>query len=159
MQNNENLIVWEPRYAIGIPVIDSEHMKLVRLCNTLYKSILSTKSDPSLERKAAVRSALRECAEYTQTHFKNEEKLMQLCNYSGFEKHKNEHTMFIKKVLEKCQHFSEETFSSSLEFVRFLYDWILYHIAHTDTLYVRTLKEWYEKNPNYQAKQKSEAGD
>lgn len=145
MKDNENLIVWEPKYAIGIPKIDQEHMNLVSLCNELYKAILYTKDNHSVERRIAVKTVLRECAKYTQTHFKHEEQLMELCGYEGLGHHKVEHKMFVKKVLEKCQNFDSETFSSSLEFVRFLYDWILHHIAHTDTLYVKTLKEWLEQ--------------
>ena len=47
-----------------------------------------------------------------------------------------------KTVLEKSQNFEKETFHSSTEFVRFLYDWILSHIAHTDRLYVDDLKAY-----------------
>lgn len=141
MMSNDNLINWEERYTLGIPVIDEEHKRLVELCNNLYKSILSVQKNSSEERKEAVKNALRECADYTQTHFKNEEKLMQLCKFSGFDAHKKEHNEFIKKILEKIQDFDHENFVSSLQFVKFLYDWILYHIAYTDTLYVKTLKE------------------
>ncbi len=31
LPENENLIVWEDRFAIGIPVIDDEHKRLVEL--------------------------------------------------------------------------------------------------------------------------------
>ena len=67
---------------------------------------------------------------------------MQICNFQGLEKHKNEHTEFRKKkILENIQNFDREDFVSSLQFVKFLYDWILYHIAYTDILYVKPLKE------------------
>lgn len=147
MKNEENLIIWSPNFSIGIPAIDQEHMKLVRLCNNLYKSVLAEKAKDSPERKEAVKTALRECADYAKTHFKSEEKLMQQCDFQGIEKHRSEHKTFIKMILDKIQSFDKEDFASSLEFVRFLYDWILYHIAHTDTLYVEKLKEWHEKNP------------
>ncbi len=142
LPENENLIVWEDRFAIGIPVIDGEHKRLVELCNKLYKAIMSSKSSG---RKDAVRVALKECADYVRTHFSNEEKLMQVCAYKNFEVHKRTHAEFTKKVLEKCQNFENETFASSLEFVKFLYDWILSHIAHTDTLYVGDLKAYLSK--------------
>lgn len=139
---NENFIVWQDRFAIGIPVIDDEHKRLVELCNELYKEIMTSKSSG---RKDAVRVALKDCADYVQTHFNNEEKLMQVCGYKDFDAHKQQHIEFTKKVLEKIQNFDNETFASSLEFVKFLYDWVLSHIAHTDTLYVNDLKAYLAK--------------
>lgn len=142
LSEDENLIVWEDRFAIGIPVIDGEHKRLVELCNELYKDIMSSRN---LERKDSVRVALKKCADYVLTHFSNEEKLMQVCGYKDFESHKRTHAEFAKKVFEKCRTFENETFASSLEFVKFLYDWILSHIAHTDTLYVGDLKAYLGK--------------
>ena len=142
LSEEENLIVWKPSFAIGIPVIDAEHKQLVELCNELYKAIMSNKNS---ERKDVVRIALKECADYVLTHFSNEEKLMQVCGYKDFETHKRTHAEFVKKVLEKSHNFEQETFSSSLEFAKFLYDWILSHIAHTDTLYVGDLKAYLGK--------------
>ena len=143
---HNNLIVWQARFSLGIPVIDREHMKLVRICNNLYKAILSAKTKDESSRKDAIKHALRECNAYAQTVFKHEDRLMQMCNFHGIEKHRNEHKMFLERVLKEINHFSKESFSQSLEFVRFLYDWILHHIAHVDTLYVKTFKDWHEKN-------------
>lgn len=143
---NENIITWENRFAIGIPVIDADHKKLVELCNNLYKTILAASEEDSLQRREAVKTALKECVSYVQIHFANEEKLMKLCNYKDFDNHKNCHTSFAKQVLEKVQNFDKETYSSSLDFVKFLYDWVLSHIAYTDTLYVKDLKEYLSAN-------------
>jgi len=136
---NENLIVWEDRFLIGIPIIDDEHKHLVKLCNALYKAVILGNN---AVRKGAVSIALRECTDYVKTHFAHEEKLMQVCGYKDFDMHKMEHAEFAKTVLEKSQNFEKETFHSSTEFVRFLYDWILSHIAHTDRLYVDDLKAY-----------------
>ena len=143
--NKEDLIAWKESYMLGIPAVDEEHRKLVGLCNNLHNAILSNKHDSS-KRRDAVKIALRECADYAQTHFTHEEKLMQICNFQGLEKHKNEHTEFRKKILENIQNFEREDFVSSLQFVKFLYDWILYHIAYTDVLYVKPLKESLKGN-------------
>lgn len=142
LSEDANLIVWNPSFAIGIPIIDEEHKRLVELCNELYKTIMSSKNS---KRKDAVRVALKGCADYVRTHFSNEEKLMQICGYKDLENHKRTHAEFVKKVLEKSQNFENETFSSSLEFTKFLYDWILSHIAYKDTLYVADLKAYLGK--------------
>ncbi len=141
-QGNEDLIVWEERFAIGIPIVDSEHKRLVEMCNELYKAIVSGKAD---ERKTFVFNTLKECVDYVKTHFAHEEKLMQVCGYKDFDMHKKEHVEFTKKVLEKCRNFEKENYYSSMQFVKFLYGWILSHIAHTDRLFVDDLKV-YLKN-------------
>ena len=141
-QENENLIVWEDRFAIGIPIVDGEHKRLVELCNELYKAIVSGNNST---RKDFVFNTLKECADYVRTHFIHEEKLMQVCGYKDFETHKKEHAEFAKKVLDKCRNFEKENYYSSMEFVKFLYVCILSHIAYTDRLYVDDLKA-YLKN-------------
>lgn len=143
LPENENFIVWQDRFAIGISAIDDEHKRLVELCNELYAYVMNSKNSG---RKDAVKDALKKCADYVHTHFSDEEKLMQVCGYKDFEAHKKVHIEFTKKVLEKIQNFDNETFASSLEFVKFLYDWILSHIAHTDTLYVNDLKAYLAAN-------------
>ena len=95
LSEEENLIVWKPSFAIGIPVIDAEHKQLVELCNELYKAIMSNKNS---ERKDVVRIALKECADYVRTHFANEEKLMQVCGYKDFEAHKRTHAEFAHRA-------------------------------------------------------------
>lgn len=140
---NENLIVWEERFVIGIPIIDDEHKRLVKLCNELYKAVMLGENST---RKDTVRATLKECVDYVNIHFAHEEKLMQVCGYKDFDMHKKEHVEFTKMVLGKCQKFEKETFYSSMEFVKFLYQWILSHIAHTDRLYVDDLKAYLKKN-------------
>lgn len=141
-KNNKNLIFWDPKFEIGIPVIDAQHKTLVNLCNNLYKAISATETATTVDRRQNVKLALRECADYVQKHFSDEEKLMQLCNYSDLQNHKAQHYQFTKKVLDKILNFENESYASSLEFVKFLYDWILSHIAYTDTLYVNDLKKY-----------------
>lgn len=152
--NDKTLIFWDSKFEIGIPIIDAQHKTLVKLCNELYKAISATKETDFLshERKEAVKNALRKCVDYVQKHFSEEEKFMQLCNYKDLADHKAQHHQFGKKVLEKIMDFENETYTSSLEFVKFLYDWILSHIAYTDTLYVNDLKKYMtEKNVNSQS--------
>ena len=66
--------------------------------------------------------------------------------YDGLSTHKKEHQDFAKKVLDTVQLFPDVTFNDALKFVRFLYDWILSHIAHYDTLFVKTVLEYYKQH-------------
>lgn len=138
-------ICWDPKFEIGIPVIDEQHKKLVELCNRFYLELLQYKSEGTPTWDYALKKALRECVEYVQTHFKNEETLMTACGYPNFAEHKKMHDMFIKKILETTDGFETATIGVAFKFVKFLYDWILSHIAHEDKLYVKYVLDYYRK--------------
>lgn len=143
LPEDDNLVVWEERFVIGIPIIDEEHKRLVNLCNELYKAVMA-KEKSGL--KDTVLSTLRTCVDYITIHFAHEEKLMQVCGYKDFDMHKKEHAAFTRMVLGRYQKVDKEVFYVSMGFVKFLYQWILSHVAHTDRLYVDDLKAYLKKN-------------
>ncbi|MDE5898813.1 MAG: bacteriohemerythrin [Treponemataceae bacterium] len=140
-------IKWDPKFEIGIPVIDEQHKKLVELCNASYQALIQGSAENSSWERS-LSGALRECVEYVQTHFKNEETLMKACGYSGFPEHKRMHDSFIKKILEASGTFGAANAATAFKFVKFLYDWILSHIAHEDKLYVQSVLEFYRQRKN-----------
>lgn len=64
------------------------------------------------------------------------------------EEHKREHEMFTKKVLETANNFDSASMVSALQFVKFLYDWILSHIAYEDQLIAHPVLEYYHERQN-----------
>ena len=129
------IIKWDAKFELGIPVIDAQHKKLVTLCNNLYTVITAMPSSGEAETETWRQSfnyALHACVDYTQTHFHDEEVLMTAAKYAGYAQHKARHTEFVKKVLETATAMDKPDRSTALQFVRFLYDWILSHIAHED---------------------------
>lgn len=151
MDEINNIIVWDEKFAIGIPVIDGEHKKLVALCNNLYLVLMNGRSFSDEKRKEAVGLALKECVDYTNYHFKHEEELMEFCNFDPvkFAEHKKEHKAFIQKIYSELNNFNSENHVSSYKFVKFLYEWILSHIGHVDRLYIQDLHAYLEKTqPN-----------
>lgn len=52
--------------------------------------------------------------------------------YPELEKHKKEHIEFTKKVLETANKYQTWEFKDALDFVKFLYNWILSHVAIED---------------------------
>lgn len=145
MFGNPDYIRWDPKFEIGIPVIDEQHKKLVELCNRFYQELLQNKAEGNPPWDQSLRSALHECVDYVKTHFKNEETLMTACSYPNFAEHKKMHDMFIKNILETTNGFQEATIGVAFKFVKFLYDWILSHIAHEDKLYVKDVLGYYRK--------------
>ena len=145
MEADDNYIKWEPKLEIGIPVIDAQHKKLVELCNSFYQTLTQRNAVGNTAWEQPLTDALRECAEYVQTHFKDEETLMKACNYPAFLEHKKVHDSFIKKIIETSSSFQNATTATAFKFVKFLYEWVLSHIAHEDKLYVKYVLDYYKQ--------------
>lgn len=150
MLGSPDYIRWDPKFEIGIPVIDAQHKTLVELCNRFYQELIQNKAAGNPPWDQSLKSALRECVDYVKTHFKNEETLMTACAYPKFAEHKQMHDMFIKKILETTNDFQEATIGTAFKFVKFLYDWILSHIAHEDRLYVNCVLDYYRQTKGAQ---------
>jgi hemerythrin len=124
-------IEWDQRYSTGIPKIDDQHKELVRLTNELYASCLSSDE----EMRAKFKSTLSSLVCYVSEHFGAEERLLQRVNYPRYIDHKKEHEAFVKKILEEVKLFNSGKSFVPNNFVRFLRDWTLSHIAVSDKAY------------------------
>ena len=143
-----NYVKWDAKFVIGIVPIDEQHKKLVELCNALYEKVWTARKDNTEEWKVQTAVTLKECVNYVTTHFSNEEKIMKVVGYERFSEHKNRHDEFTKKVLETAKGFNSMDFSDAIKFCKFLYEWILSHIAHEDKLYVKKVLEYKKNNHN-----------
>ena len=143
---DKDLIRWDPKFSLGIPFIDEQHKHLVELCNKLYSEIMDSHvkygNDNNAQWQNALAGTLKECVDYVATHFSSEEKLMKFVGYEQFSDHKIRHEEFTKKVLETSTVFGSMSFSDAIKFCRYLYDWVLSHIAHEDKLYVKKVMEY-----------------
>ena len=146
LTDDKDFIKWDPKFALGIPIIDEQHKHLVELCNKLYTEVLDSRlkyeNDKNTQWQNALAGTLKECVNYVAIHFSNEEKIMKVVGYEHFSEHKNRHDEFTKKVLETAKGFSSMDFSDAIKFCKFLYEWILSHIAHEDKLYVKKVLEY-----------------
>jgi len=126
--SEKTVVQWQNSYSVGIRQIDEHHMKLIGMTNKLFSSCMAGKTkgrDTFLE-------IIHEAVEYTRYHFGIEEKIMKRINYPGFVKHKQEHTDFIREVYIKVEEFKTGKILVPLQFVYFLRDWVLLHIAVCD---------------------------
>ena len=121
------LLRWRDSLALGVPVIDNDHKRLFELLNRVR--FLEFAGDDS----GAVTDALSELLLYTQTHFRREEKLMQLGNYPGFEGHRRAHRKFTERVAEISAGFRANAKSFRVHDVyTTLADWLVDHVLGTD---------------------------
>lgn len=127
----EPFIAWEARYALGIPLIDSQHKELLALTNELYEACRA--GDESARK--LFKDVVRRTVDYVKFHFTNEEQILERVKYPVIEPHKKEHEAFVKKVLEEVKNFEDGKVFVPNQFVRYLRDWILSHIAVSDKKY------------------------
>jgi hemerythrin len=131
---NETLVEWDDKYSVKIPLIDEQHKELLEHTNTLYRGCLAGTEE---EKKAFFMSTVHVVVDYTKYHFSAEEKMLENIKYPELARHKKEHEGFVQKLVDDVKSYQNGEKFVPNNFVRFLKDWILSHIAMEDTKYSR----------------------
>lgn len=119
-------ILWEKKYETGNEIVDGQHQQLFKLLNDLNDA-LEEKRAPAIVDKTLGRFAL-----YVIDHFRDEEKLMELCAYPSFEEHKKIHEALTVKASHLLDKYREGDLSMANYLSKFLNDWITGHILSED---------------------------
>ena len=119
---------WEPRLAVGVASIDSQHKQLIDALNGLLAAMASSRG------KEEVGKLLKFLGDYTVTHFADEERLMAKARYPQADAHKREHEAFIIEFKELAADFAKSGPSTSLtlKLNGKVCEWLRQHIAVTD---------------------------
>jgi hemerythrin len=128
------IVEWDDKYCVGIPLIDEQHKTLIEHTNTLYRGCLAGTDE---EKTAYFMKAVKDVVDYVKFHFSAEEKMLENVKYPQLPRQKKQHEMFVQKLLEDVRGFQNGQKFVINNFVRFLRDWILSHIAMEDTQYAR----------------------
>ena len=128
-------LVWKDEYSVGIEEMDNDHKKLLNLINQLQTAV-NYYTGREFELKA-----LDELVDYTKTHFKKEEKLMEDNGYADLEAHKLLHEQFITKVNDVLEAYRKDADLALADTLVFLKDWLIKHINGTDKEYGKVLNE------------------
>lgn len=95
-------IVLEKNLLTGNELIDSEHQELIDRINKLVENC-----ENGREKTTAVKT-LDFLMDYTEFHFRDEEKLQEEAGYPELENHKQQHAAFEKAVAELKEMLDEE---------------------------------------------------
>ena len=121
------LLRWRDSLSLNVPAIDNDHKRLFDLLNRVR--FLDLAGDGP----EAIADALSELLLYTQTHFRREEKLMQLGNYPGLESHRRYHRCFTEKVAEAMANFrASPTRFRVHDIYELLANWLVDHVLGED---------------------------
>ena len=130
--DNENIVVWEEKYATGIHMIDSQHKELFSLTNELFHACMG--DNEAL--KSVFKETMERMVEYVRFHFGAEQVLLQRIKYPDYQEHKRQHDILVRDILEAVKGYNKGEKFIPNQFVRTLRDWILSHIAVSDMQYM-----------------------
>lgn len=124
---------WKDEYSVGIDSIDMQHRKLINLINQLQTAVDYSTGE------IFEREALDELVEYTVTHFRYEEDLMEEHKYPGFEAHRAQHDEMVTRVTQVLHEYQSNQEAAMKDAVDFLKNWLINHINGTDKQYSKFL--------------------
>ena len=139
--DDDVIVSWQDDYSIGIPIVDDQHKELINLTNRLYAACGKGREFS----RAVFLQTVRGAVAYVGYHFSTEERMMTRVNYPGYPEHKRQHEEFVVTVAREVDNFNNGKDFSPKNFVFFLRDWVLNHIAHTDTEMGRYFLELEER--------------
>ena len=120
---------WSEALSVKVASFDDEHKKLIEMIGNLQAAMAQGQA------RTLVPGLLADLANYTRTHFKNEESYMVKLNYPAYEGHKRHHDEFITKVKDMIEDHKKGNLTLSIAIGNFLTDWITTHIQKVDMAY------------------------
>ena len=122
-------IAWRRQLGVGQPSIDEDHKHLIE-----YLNELDTALNAHVYRPQIVAKTLVKLLEYTQQHFRREEKIMEMVHYPKLEDHKRRHAQAVKAIGDLSNTFAKEpTRANGERIYAFTADWLVNHIIMEDT--------------------------
>ena len=130
-------IEWDGSLAIGVKLIDDQHSMLIQRLNDMTHAVESAQGPKEVAR------TLQFLIEYTDYHFKTEEKHMRETNFPGLEGQINAHEEFKKTLTDLEGDFTEEGATESLAGAidTLLVNWLKDHIRSKDLEFGTYLQE------------------
>lgn len=122
-------VLWQDCYSVGNQRIDQQHQRIVAMINQLGDAMES-----GTERQALMK-ILSDLAGYTKTHFGDEERLLEQCNYAELVEHRERHAALNRQLADFYRTFYTSTRPQTAEVMSFLQDWLYKHILEQDKRY------------------------
>lgn len=123
---------WRPEIAVGHPLIDEQHRKLLLLGEAVVGPLLDTAEHrPGAEQ-------LRALIDFASEHFAFEESLMRSAGYPDADRHAKYHASLLTELKEYCVKVQQGENTNPAGMISFLWDWLVLHIDSAD----RQLAVW-----------------
>jgi len=123
---------WTRDLEFGIPVIDTQHKRIVAFINELDDAIRTNNAAETMH-------VMEGLLNYTITHFEFEENLQEKAGYPFLKAHRRIHEIFMKKVAALRER-SGKGENVAPELLNLLNAWLVSHIKGEDRDYVESVK-------------------
>ncbi len=123
------LFDWNDSYSVKVAQCDRQHQKLFEIINQLANAMRIGKG------RETVDQTLNEMLEYTQTHFRDEEELLEKTNYPQLAAHQEMHRRFVAKVKSLQNLAKSGKTASSMQVLNLAREWLVNHIQKADKQY------------------------
>lgn len=134
----EMIFNWKDSFCTGIEEIDKQHKRLFEIGGEIYNLAILKDGQDHYDEIMALLGSLRD---YTEYHFGYEEGLLEKNNYENFEEHKQQHDMFVKKLIDiETQDIDSRQKQVILDILDFIVNWISNHILGIDFQYKDVIK-------------------
>jgi hemerythrin-like metal-binding protein len=131
---------WYDDYNIDVELIDSQHQELVKMITRLQDAL----SAGSINYESA--TVLKFLVEYTQKHFKDEEKVMATIDFAELENHRKLHGRLIEEIRNILLDLKKGKPIHAYELIDFLTSWLMNHIRHEDKKIGRAIEKFKTEN-------------
>lgn len=123
-------IAWDDAMSVGVPVLDADHQRLIRLLNAYVEAL---ENDEGLMVTDSIFAAL---GDYVQSHFAREEEILAEAGYADLEAHKQAHRDLEARFAALRDSYVLNPDKRAEKAVEdFLIDWLTSHILKTDMRY------------------------
>jgi hemerythrin len=140
-----NLLVWNPDWETGVPMIDDQHRELFRRVDALMSAIHMD------DAKETVPGLLGFLADYVTHHFQAEEAEMVASRYPGLDQHRQIHADMAAKVAAMLRQVETNPASLTDDVLEFITEWLVMHINGVDRQMAHHLIRWAGSHPTAQA--------
>lgn len=123
---------WTADLEIGIPVIDSQHQRIVEYINRVERAHRNHTDED-------IATVLDELVDYTLSHFAFEESLMEEAGYPFAKAHKKVHQLFARRI-DNFQQQARAGEDITEELLHVLKAWLVNHIKRDDSDYTDVVR-------------------
>ncbi|MBT3379550.1 MAG: bacteriohemerythrin [Lentisphaerae bacterium] len=120
---------WREEYCIGVPEMDQQHQFLFETAARVQATV---ESGPE---KGDVAMGLQLILAYAETHFADEEDLMEREGFAGYKEHCLRHRHLIEEITRYAARLDADERKVDRRFLVFLKEWVLEHILTEDRQY------------------------
>ena len=122
------LLQWDPAWATGIEKIDHQHQELLDRINRMSDALIHGGLEAEIER------TLLQLGDYVETHFRDEEALMEATGYPGLPQHRTIHNDLRATVTGLTESYFRNRQSLPTDLMGFLSSWLVEHLSAEDRL-------------------------